>query len=105
MAWVYLAAAAVFEVIFAMSMKYAEGFTRLAPTIVTVIATIGGIGFLTLAMRSLPVSVAYPIWTAVGTLGTVILGCVLLQEPLSPLKLVSALAITGGVAGLKMTSA
>ncbi|MBR0663649.1 multidrug efflux SMR transporter [Roseomonas hellenica] len=105
MAWVYLAAAAVFEVIFAMSMKYAEGFTRLAPTIITVIATIGGIGFLTLAMRSLPVSVAYPIWTAVGTLGTVILGCVLLQEPLSPLKLVSALAITGGVAGLKMTSA
>lgn len=105
MAWVYLAAAAVFEIIFAMSMKYADGFTRLAPTVVTVIATMGGIGFLTLAMKTLPVSVAYPIWTAVGTLGTVILGFVLLNEPLSPLKLVSALAITGGVAGLKMTSA
>jgi quaternary ammonium compound-resistance protein SugE len=104
MAWVYLATAASFEVIFAMSMKYADGFTRLAPTVVTVIATIGGIGFLTLAMQTLPVSVAYPIWTAVGTLGTVILGFVFLHEPLSPLKLVSALAITGGVAGLKMTS-
>lgn len=105
MAWAYLAAAAAFEIVFAMSMKYAEGFTRPLPTAVTVIATIGGIGFLTLAMKSLPVSVAYPIWTAIGTLGTVVLGWLLLHEPLSPLKLASALAITGGVAGLKMTAA
>ena len=105
MAWAYLAAAAVFEIVFAMSMKYAEGFTRLVPTVVTVIGTIGGIGFLTLALKTLPVSVAYPIWTAVGTLGTVILGFILFDEPLTATKVLSALAIVAGVAGLKMTSA
>ena len=105
MAWAYLAAAAVFEIIFAMSMKYSEGFTRIVPTAITVVGVFGGIGFLTLAMKTLPVSVAYPIWTAVGTLGTVILGFILLDEPLTPTKLVSALAIIGGVAGLKVTSA
>jgi len=81
-AWFYLALAAVFEVTFAISMKYSEGFTRLAPTIVSVIAVIGGISFLTLAMRTLPVSVAYPIWTAIGALGTVALGFVFLGEAL-----------------------
>ena len=105
MAWAYLTAAAVFEVIFAMSMKYAQGFTRAVPTAITVVGVVGGIGFLTLAMKTLPVSIAYPIWTAVGTLGTVILGYLLLDEPLTTTKLLSALAIVGGVAGLKMTSA
>jgi quaternary ammonium compound-resistance protein SugE len=105
MAWAYLAGAAVFEISFAMSMKYADGFTRPLPTLVTVISVIGGIGLLTLAMKTLPVSVAYPIWTAVGTLGTVILGFVLLDEPLTSPKLISVLAIIGGVAGLKMASA
>jgi len=105
MAWVYLAAAAVFEVIFALSMKYADGFTRPVPTLITIVAVIGGIGFLTLAMRTLPVSVAYPIWTAVGTLGTVILGFFILQEQLSAAKIISALAIVGGVAGLKVSGA
>jgi len=101
MAWIYLAIAAAFEIAFAMSMKYAEGFTRPLPTAVTVLSTIGGVGFLTLALRTLPVSVAYPIWTAVGTLGTVVLGFVLLREPLTVLKVLSALAIVLGVAGLK----
>jgi quaternary ammonium compound-resistance protein SugE len=104
MAWTYLAAAAAFEIIFALSMKYADGFTRLLPTLVTAIATLGGIGFLTLAMKTLPVSVAYPIWTAVGTLGTVLLGFVLLDEQLTLAKVVSALAIVGGVAGLKVAT-
>jgi quaternary ammonium compound-resistance protein SugE len=105
MAWAYLAAAAVFEIMFALSMKYADGFTRVLPTVVTALAVVGGIGFLTIALKTLPVSVAYPIWTAVGTLGTVILGFVLLNETLTLTKLLSALAIIGGVAGLKMTSA
>lgn len=105
MAWAYLAAAAAFEVIFALSMKYADGFTRLLPSLVTVVAAMGGIGFLTLAMKTLPVSVAYPIWTSIGTLGTVLLGFMLLDERLTLAKLVSALAIVAGVAGLKATSA
>ena len=105
MAWLFLGAAAVFEVVFALGMKYAEGFTRLVPSLVTALGAVGGIGFLTLALKTMPVSVAYPIWTAVGTLGTVVLGFVLLGEPLTPLKILSALAIVGGVAGLKLTAA
>lgn len=104
MAWVYLGLAAVFEVAFAMSMKYSEGFTRPLPTVITIVGVIGGIAFLTLALKTLPVSVAYPIWTAVGTLGTVILGFVLLGESLSALKIVSATAIVFGVAGFKLSA-
>lgn len=105
MAWVYLGAAAIFEVIFALSMKYAEGFTRLGPTIVTAISVVCGIGFLTLALKSLPVSIAYPIWTAIGTLGTVIFGYFFLNEALTAVKLACALAIVAGVVGLKVTAA
>jgi quaternary ammonium compound-resistance protein SugE len=104
MAWVYLAIAAAFEIMFAMSMKYSEGFTRLWPTLVTVVGVFGGIGFLTLALKDLPVSVAYPIWTGVGTLGTVLLGFLLLGEAMTAAKLVSALAIVAGVAGLKVSA-
>ena len=104
MAWVYLAIAAVFEVTFALSMKYSEGFTRPLPTLVTIVAVIGGITFLTMAMKTLPVSVAYPIWTALGALGTVALGAVLLGETLTLFKLASVAAIAASVAGLKMSA-
>jgi quaternary ammonium compound-resistance protein SugE len=104
MAWIYLGLAAAFEVTFAMGMKYADGFTKPLPTAITIVAVIGGITFLTLAMKTLPVSVAYPIWTAVGTLGTVALGFAFLGEALTPLKVASALAIVAGVAGLKVAS-
>lgn len=101
MAWAMLMVAAVFEVMFAVSMKYAEGFTRPLPTVVTVLAVIGGIFFLTLAMRQLPVSIAYPIWTAIGTLGTVFFGFLLLGEALTLTKLASIALIIAGVAGLR----
>ncbi|MBD9503235.1 DMT family transporter [Pseudomonas sp. BGr12] len=101
MAWAMLMVAAVFEVMFAVSMKYAEGFTRPLPTVVTVVAVIGGIFFLTLAMRQLPVSIAYPVWTAIGTLGTVFFGFVLLGEALTLTKLASVALIVAGVAGLR----
>ncbi|MDR4308663.1 multidrug efflux SMR transporter [Chelatococcus sambhunathii] len=104
MAWLYLAAAAAFEVAFALGMKYSQGFTKLTPSILTAIAIVGGLGFLSLALRDLPVSVAYPIWTAVGTLGTVLFGFALLGEALTAAKLVSAAAIVGGVAGLKIAA-
>ncbi|MGC5699810.1 multidrug efflux SMR transporter [Pseudomonas sp. NFXW11] len=101
MAWLFLLLAAAFEVTFAMGMKYAEGFTRLWPSLLTLGAALAGVYFLTLAMRELPVSVAYPIWTAIGSLGTVFLGCLLLGESLTPLKLLSAGLIVAGVIGLK----
>lgn len=104
MAWVYLAAAAAFEVAFALGMKYSQGFTKLTPSVLTAIAIVGGLGFLSLALKELPVSVAYPVWTAVGTLGTVVFGFALLGEALTVAKVVSAMAIVGGVAGLKIAA-
>jgi quaternary ammonium compound-resistance protein SugE len=101
MAWIFLLVAACFEVLFAMSMKYADGFTRLGPSALVVLAAIAGIYFLTLALRELPVSIAYPIWTGIGTLGTVVLGTVLLGEALGPGKLLAIGLIVAGVAGLK----
>ncbi|MGF6111540.1 multidrug efflux SMR transporter [Pseudomonas sp. ADAK2] len=101
MSWLFLLIAAAFEVTFAMSMKYSEGFTRLWPSLITVVAAIAGIYFLTLSMRELPVSIAYPIWTAIGSLGTVFLGFALLGESLTALKLVSVGLIVAGVIGLK----
>ncbi|WP_026363246.1 multidrug efflux SMR transporter [Methylopila sp. M107] len=104
MAWLYLAAAAVFEIVFALGMKYSQGFTKLGPSVLTAVAVAGGLGFLGLALKDLPVSVAYPIWTAVGTLGTVVFGFALLGEALTLAKVLSAVAIVGGVAGLKIAS-
>ncbi len=101
MAWLYLAAAAVFEVIFAVSMKASDGFTRPLATIITVLGVIGGITCLTLAMRTIPVSLAYPIWTAAGAFGTVVLGFVLFGEGLSGLKVLGLIAIVAGVASLR----
>ena len=101
MAWGLLLLAAAFEVAFAMGMKYAAGFTRPWPSLLTLVAALGGVYFLTLALRELPVSVAYPIWTAIGSLGTVLLGFALLGESLTPLKLVSVGLILAGVVGLK----
>ena len=103
LAWIYLALAAFFEVVFAMAMKYSHGFSRLVPTVIVVVGTVGGIGFLTMALKTLPVSVAYPIWTGIGMIGTVTLGYLWLGETLSPLKIVSITAILLGVAGLRAT--
>jgi len=105
MAWTYLAIAAIFEVLFAIGMKYSDGFTRLWPSVLTVISIVAGLGFLALAMKSLPVSVAYPVWTAVGTIGTVIFGAIMLGETLSLSKILSVATIVIGVAGLKATGA
>ena len=104
MAWSYLGLAAIFEVTFAMSMNYANVLTNVKASVITAVAVIAGIGFLTLALRNLLVSVAYPIWTAVGTLGTVALGYTFLREALTPLKVISALTIVVGVAGLKISA-
>ena len=99
--WVFLMLAAGFEVLFAMAMKYAEGFTRLLPSALVVVAASAGIYCLTLALTELPFSIAYPIWTGIGTLGTVLLGALLLGEALTPVKLLSVALIVVGIAGLK----
>jgi quaternary ammonium compound-resistance protein SugE len=104
MAWIYLLIAAAFEVTFATSMKLADGFTRLWPSVVTVVAVIGGIGFLTLALKELPLSVGYPAWVAIGSLGTVLFGVLWFGETLTPLKLMSVALIVAGVIGLRVAT-
>lgn len=101
MAWVWLVLAAAFEIVFALAMKSSDGFTRLMPSLLTFVAGGISVACLTVAMKSLPVSIAYPMWTATGALGAVILGAVLLGEPLGMGKLLALGAIIAGVAGLQ----
>lgn len=104
LAWLYLAIAAVFEVGFALSMKASNGFTVLWPSIVTLVGLIGGMYFLALALKTLPVSIGYPMWVGAGALGTVVFGFVLFGESLTLLKLASVAAIVLGVIGLKLAA-
>ena len=102
MAWLYLFVAGLFEVGWAIGLKYTQGFTRLVPTGLTVASMVVSLGLLGLALKTLPVGTAYAIWTGIGTIGTAILGIVLLGEPASALRLACIGLIVAGVVGLKL---
>jgi quaternary ammonium compound-resistance protein SugE len=104
MAWLYLFVAGLLEVAWAIGLKYTEGFTRLAPSVLTVIAMIASFGMLGLALRTLPLGTAYAVWTGIGTVGTVILGIFLFQEPTDAPRLICIALIVAGVAGLRFLS-
>jgi quaternary ammonium compound-resistance protein SugE len=104
MAWLYLFAAGVFEVAWAIGLKYTAGFTRLFPTVGTVLSMIVSLGLLGLALKTLPVGTAYAIWTGIGTVGTAALGIVLFGESAGPLRLVCIGLIVLGILGLKAVS-
>ncbi|MEV0588106.1 multidrug efflux SMR transporter [Nonomuraea sp. NPDC050310] len=104
MAWIYLSIAIVFEIGFALGTNATQGFTRLWPSIFTLLAAAGGIFTLSLALRTLDVSVGYTIWTGVGSIGTVVLGALLYKEKITLAKLGSFAAIIGGVALLKIAA-
>jgi quaternary ammonium compound-resistance protein SugE len=104
MAWVYLVVAGVFEVGWAIGLKYTEGFTRLWPTLGTVGAMVISLGLLGLALKSLPVGTAYAVWTGVGTVGTAILGIALFQEPADAVRLACIGLIVAGIVGLKLVA-
>lgn len=101
-AWLLLLAAGVFEVAWALGLKTTEGFTRPLPTVLTVGAMIASIVLLGLAVKQLPISTAYAVWTGIGAVGTAILGVLLLGEAITPLKAASLALITLGLVGLKM---
>ena len=105
MAWVYLFVAGLFEVIWAVGLKYTEGFTRLWPTLGTLAAMAVSLGLLGLALRSLPLGTAYAIWTGIGTMGTVMIGIMVFQESADVLRLASIGLILAGIVGLKLVSA
>ncbi len=105
MSWIMLFVAGLFEIGWAIGLKYTEGFTKLWPSVATVAALIASIILLGMAMKSIPVGTAYSIWVGIGAVGTVILGIWLFDEPAGVLRLVSVGLIVAGVVGLKLTSA
>ena len=104
MAWVYLIIAGLFEISWAIGLKYSAGFTRLVPSALTVAAMIASFALLGLALRTLPLGTAYAVWTGIGTLGTALLGIWLFNEPSEPLRLGCMVLILSGVVGLKLLS-
>ena len=104
MAWTYLFIAGLLEIVWAIGLKYTEGFSRLWPSIGTVLAMILSISFLGLALKSLPVGTAYAIWTGIGAAGTVVLGIILFSEPATALRLGCVALIVTGIIGLKLAT-
>ncbi|ANI29816.1 multidrug transporter [Yersinia entomophaga] len=104
MAWVILVIAGLLEIIWAIGLKYTQGFTRLAPSIITLAAMVVSVVLLAHAMKSLPAGTAYAVWTGIGAVGTAILGIVLLGESASAARLLSLGMIVAGIVGLKLAS-
>ncbi|WP_026677830.1 quaternary ammonium compound efflux SMR transporter SugE [Fictibacillus gelatini] len=95
MAWVFLIIAGIFECVWAVSLKYTHGFTRLMPSLITIVGMIISFYFLSQSLKSLPIGTAYAIWTGIGAIGTVIVGMVALGEPHNLLRILFLLLIMG----------
>jgi quaternary ammonium compound-resistance protein SugE len=104
MNWAILVVAGLFEIGWAIGLKYTEGFTRLWPTVGTVLSMIVSLWLLGIAMKGLPVGTAYSVWVGVGSVGTVIFGILLFGEPVSAGRLISAGLIIAGIVGLKLAA-
>lgn len=104
MAWTLLVLAGLLEVVWAVSMKLSEGFTRLWPSVITVAFMIASFLCLALALRELPVGTAYAVWTGIGAVGTAVLGMVLFGESRDAIRLGCILLIVAGIVGMKVTS-
>ena len=104
MSWAILVVAGLFEVGWAIGLKYTNGFTRLWPTVWTVLSMIISLGLLGIAMKTLPVGTAYSVWVGVGAVGTVLLGIALLGEPASVARIISLTLIIAGIVGLKLSN-
>ena len=102
MAWIILIVAGLLEVVWAIGLKYSEGFTRFWPSVLTIIAMVISMGLLGIAMKSLPAGTAYSIWVGIGAVGTVVLGIALLGEPANAARLISVGFIIAGIIGLKL---
>jgi quaternary ammonium compound-resistance protein SugE len=103
MAWIYLVVAGLLEIVWAYAMKQSEGFTRLIPSIITLVAMVASFGLLSLSMRSLPLGTAYTIWTGIGAVGAFLLGIFFLGEPMNTTRFVAAVLIVGGLVLMKLS--
>ncbi len=104
MAWICLVAAGLLECAWAIGLKYTEGFTRLFPSALTVLAMIASFGLLSISMKTIPVGTAYAIWTGIGAVGVAIAGMLLFGEPRDTVRVVCLLLIVCGIAGLKLVT-
>jgi len=102
MPWILLMLAGLFEIGWAIGLKYSDGFTRLWPSVGTLAAMAVSVVLLALAAKSLPIGTAYAVWTGIGAVGAVILGIVLLHDPATPLRLACVALILIGIVGLKL---
>lgn len=102
--WLLLLAAGLLEIIWAIGLKYTEGFSRLLPSVITITAMIASVWLLALALKSIPVGTGYAVWTGIGAVGTAILGIVLFSEPATAARLACIGLIVAGIFGLKMVS-
>lgn len=103
MAWVLLFAAGIVEIVFALSLKYNQGFSKLWPSIVTMLAGGGSFYLLTLAIKTLPIGTAYAVWTGMGAVGVAVLGILLFKESTDWVRLLSISFIVVGIVGLKLS--
>jgi quaternary ammonium compound-resistance protein SugE len=105
MNWLILLIAGLLEMVWAVGLKYTDGFTKLFPTLFTLGAMSLSVYLLSIALRTLPLGTGYPVWVGVGAVGTALAGVILFQETLTPLKLLSIALVIAGIAGLKLASA
>ena len=104
MAWIVLLVAGIMEIGWAVGLKYTDGFTRLWPTVATGAALVVSMGLLGVALRTLPLGTAYAVWTGIGTVGTAVLGIVLLREPATAMRLLCIGLILAGIVGLRLAT-
>ena len=104
MAWAILILAGIFEIIWAYSMKMSEGFTRLTPSVVTIIFMILSVVLLSMSMRTLPLGTAYTIWTGIGAIGSFVVGIIILNEPMTAMRMIAAVLIVSGLVLMKLSS-
>ena len=104
MAWNWLAFAGLLEIVWAVAMKQSEGFTRLWPSVLTLVAMVGSVLLLGLAMKTLPLGTAYTVWTGIGAVGAFVVGILFLGEPVTAMRLVAGSLIVGGLVLMKMSS-
>ncbi len=102
MHWIILLIAGLFEISWAVGLKFSHGFTQIIPSIITVICMVASFYFLALALKHLPLGTAYAIWTGIGTIGTVIFGIILFKEPVTAIRLLCIGLIISGITGLKL---
>lgn len=104
MAWIYLVIAGIFEIVWAIGLKYSEGFSKLWPSVGTIIGMVLSVYFLAIALKTLPIGTAYAIWTGIGAVGTAIAGIILFNDSATVAKAVCILLIVSGIVGLKLSS-